>query len=526
MKYFVYCRKSQESDDRQTLSLESQQQEVDQLIASESVEIVDTYVEAFSAKSPGRPLFNEMLDRIERGEADGIIAWHPDRLARNSMDGGRIIYLLDQGKLNDMKFCSYSFENSSQGKFMLNIIFGYSKYYVDSLSENVKRGLRTKLKKGWLPNRPPLGYLNCKNTGEIIVDFEHFKAVRGMFELLLSGKHSVASIHRIVSLDWAYKTPVRKRIGGKSPSFSGIHRILANPFYTGYIKWKGKIYDGAHTPVISKSEFKQVQVILGLAPKTRPQKYEFTYAGLLTCGSCGKAITAERKRKPSGLEYIYYHCTRVHTSPKCTQPSIEEKQLTVQIKAILKQIYLPKKIADWLLHQIENSFKGFDQGQENNLKRHDRAVAQLEQQISTLTDLRVRDMLTDQEFETKRNLLRLEFDAAVEKRDKIQSQKITFEPVRFLILLCNKAESWFSIADQPTKQKLLRIICSNLQLVDKKVIFEAAKPFMEIHDLGESLIQRGEVDVVRTQIYISDDEIEKMENLLDNLAHQGMWPDV
>ena len=129
MKYFVYCRKSQESDDRQTLSLESQQQEVDQLIASESVEIVDTYVEAFSAKSPGRPLFNEMLDRIERGEADGIIAWHPDRLARNSMDGGRIIYLLDQGKLNDMKFCSYSFENSSQGKFMLNIIFGYSPIY-------------------------------------------------------------------------------------------------------------------------------------------------------------------------------------------------------------------------------------------------------------------------------------------------------------------------------------------------------------------------------------------------------------
>ena len=80
-----------------------------------------------------------MMDCIQQGQAEGIIAWHPDRMARNSMDGGRIIYLLDQGRLTDLKFCTYSFENNAQGKFMLNIIFGYSKLYVDNLSENVAR---------------------------------------------------------------------------------------------------------------------------------------------------------------------------------------------------------------------------------------------------------------------------------------------------------------------------------------------------------------------------------------------------
>jgi DNA invertase Pin-like site-specific DNA recombinase len=81
-----------------------------------------------------------MLDRICLGEAQGILAWHPDRLARNSVDGGRIIYLLDTGKLKDLKFPTFWFDSTPQGKFMLNIAFGQSKYYIDNLSENIRRG--------------------------------------------------------------------------------------------------------------------------------------------------------------------------------------------------------------------------------------------------------------------------------------------------------------------------------------------------------------------------------------------------
>jgi len=78
-----------------------------------------------------------MLSRIEKGEANGILAWHPDRLARNSVDGGKIIFLVDSGKIQSLKFPTFWFEATPQGKFMLSVAFGQAKYYTDNLRENI-----------------------------------------------------------------------------------------------------------------------------------------------------------------------------------------------------------------------------------------------------------------------------------------------------------------------------------------------------------------------------------------------------
>lgn len=99
MKYFIYCRKSSEAEDRQVLSLPAQQKELLELSQEQNLQVIGVYSESGSAHKIGRPKFNEMLKRIEKGEANGIIVWDESRLARNSLDGGKIIYMMDLGQI-------------------------------------------------------------------------------------------------------------------------------------------------------------------------------------------------------------------------------------------------------------------------------------------------------------------------------------------------------------------------------------------------------------------------------------------
>jgi len=181
MKYFLYTRKSTDDEDRQVLSIEAQLAELKEFAAKEKLAIAASFTEAKTAKEPGRTQFAEMLRRLEAGEAQGIISWHPDRLARNPIDGGQVIYLVDREIIKSLKFPTFWFEDTPQGKFMLNIAFGQSKYFIDNLSENVKRGLRQKLRRGEWPGWAPIGYLNDYKNHTIIKDTDKSAYIKKVF---------------------------------------------------------------------------------------------------------------------------------------------------------------------------------------------------------------------------------------------------------------------------------------------------------------------------------------------------------
>ena len=143
-KYFLYARKSTEDDDKQVMSIEAQLFELREFARKENLEILEEFTESKSAKKPGREKFSEMMSRIESMDGAGILAWHPDRLARNSIDGGRIIYAVDTTKIISLRFPTFWFEPTPQGLFMLQVAFGQSKYYSDNLRQNVQRGFRQK----------------------------------------------------------------------------------------------------------------------------------------------------------------------------------------------------------------------------------------------------------------------------------------------------------------------------------------------------------------------------------------------
>jgi len=507
MKYFLYCRKSTESEDRQILSIESQRNELERNFSMrDDVEIIGTYEESYSAKAPGRTLFDEMLKRIERGEAQGIIAWHPDRLARNSIDGGKIIYLLDRKLLADVKFANFTFENNPQGKFMLSIIFGYSKYYVDNLSENVKRGNRAKIARGWRPNKAPLGYKNDKETKTIIPDPGHFETIKRLFELALTGAYSIKELYRIAKDRWGYRTPKRKRSGGMPISVSAMYSLLSNPFYTGHFIWNGTLYPGKHETMIAMEEWRHLQKILGRPGEKKPQKHYFPYTGMIRCGACGLMVTAEHKMNRYGSRYIYYHCTKRKNGDRCGQPSIEARELESQIMSFLQRITIDERISKIAVDETLKSESDFEMDAKQITETILKSINNIEEQIKTLTDLRVRSLINDDEFVKRRQSLLIEQAGLSERMQKKEGATSWFEPLSSVVSFSNKAVLWFEQGEPETKRLILETVGSNYVLTNKKLNIEAAKPFVVFAKSPYIFNLCGYVKDVRTLIALGDPE--------------------
>lgn len=522
MKYFMYCRKSTESEDRQVLSIASQREELERALSGRSeVQVVHVFEESFSAKAPGRPIFDEMLRRIVKGEAEGILAWHPDRLARNSLDGGRIIHLLDQGSLKDLKFSSFTFENNPQGKFMLSIIFGYSKYYVDNLSENIKRGYRAKVARGWRPGYAPLGYRNDHETGTIVADGEHFETVKRILKLAVLGTYSVKSMLFMINEDWGYRLPNSKRHKGRPLSMSTLYKILGNPFYTGHFLWHGQLYQGKHEPMITMDEFRRIRESFSRVDKPKPQKNVFPFTGLIRCGSCGLMVTAEHQVNRYGSHYTYYHCTKRNVGPKCAEKYVSADQLFSQFSRFLERITPGDAEALALTQSVVSSYdeQPASTGRaQSALARIREQEEMLRKQLTNLNDLRIRDLVTDGDFLVRKRDLEIELAATGERVTNIEKNESSFEPSMLLISFQKQAVNWFRRGTDNLRREIATAVGSNYVLKEEKLTGEAKSPFsLRVEEPRFSYMSRYVYDI-RTRFEQKDPELMDLLNRVERIT--------
>jgi len=342
VKYCLYARKSTESEERQVLSIDSQIKEMLELAEREGLEIVTMKRESHSAKETGqRPVFNEIVDEINEGKFNGILTWAPDRISRNAGDLGKIVDLMDAGKLHEIRTFGQRFTNSPSEKFLLMILGSQAKLENDNRGVNVRRGLRTRAEMGLWAGLAPLGYLNqymMDKKCQVIVDPIRSPIIKQMFEKVAYEKWSGRKLYNWLRFELNFHTR-----GNKPMTLSSVYRTLDNPFYYGVFErplGSGNWYTGKHTPLITKEIFDQTQAQLTRDKIVRETK-EFAFTKLFTCGYCGSGISAEEKWKQlkggGANRYIYYSCSRARDR-NCKNKYIREEDLITELLKILDKV--------------------------------------------------------------------------------------------------------------------------------------------------------------------------------------------
>lgn len=496
MKYFLYARKSTEEEEKQALSLDTQLEKARELFPG--LELIELPPESASAFKPNnRPIFEDMLKRIDAGEAHGIVAWHPDRLSRNELDAAAVTYRLRTGKILDLKFGSYTFDNSPEGIMMLQMVMSQSQYFSSKLSKDVKRGNEKKVKMGWKPGWSPTGYLNTpekdKGTKVIVIDPERFDLVRKMWDLMLTGMYSVPQILEIANEDWGFRTKKTRKQGGTPLSRSGLYGIFTNPFYAGWFRYNGELCKGEHKAMITLAEYDRVQSLLGSKGKPRPKQHNITYRGPIFCGECDCGVTAEIKNKyikstGETRSYTYYHCT--HKRACSQRGSVTESKIEDTIKTTLDSITILPEFRDWALEVLRDNNDQEIKERTHVHKSQAKALLSTQKQLDNLTKMRLRDLLTDEEYIEQREELTGEVRKLKESlRDTEDRAEKWLELTEQAFDFATNARRNFENGDEKTRREIFYSLGNTFTLKDKELNIELHKWFVPIQKAYPKLEQ-------------------------------------
>ena len=468
MQYFLYARKSTDVEDKQILSIEAQLTELRALARQEKLEIVEEFVEKKSAKMPGRPVFSEMMARIQKGEAQGIVCWKIDRLARNPVDGGQIQWLLQNKVIAHIQTHDRGYF-PTDNVLMMSMEFGMANQYIRDLSVNTARGLRAKARQGHFPGTAPFGYLNNPRTKTIVIDRKKAPVIKASFELYAKGDSKGDKISQFL-----FKNGIKSR-GGFPLHKNRVKFIFQNPFYYGQFLYAGELYEGKHPPIITKALFDKVQKVLlerghSQVAKTKPQ----IFCGLMSCGECGMAITAEVHEKHhkngNSHRYVYYHCTK-KSAARCSQSYVREEQLTADFSSILSPYVLPQEWAEDFRHRMQSDEREGGRATANAVNNLREQAEDIERKLDRLMDVYIAQDIERDAYLSKRRALMSDKRTLEEQIARLERDgNAWLEPMREWI---NHSEMLEEIQKDPSlpakKSALQKIFGSNLKLQNQKV---------------------------------------------------------
>ena len=512
IKYFTYARKSQEGEEKQVQSIPDQLREAEVVAKRYNIKVVDILTEEGSAKEPNkRPIFEEMLERIKRGEANGIICWNLNRLSRNPVDSGKLQWMLQQGLIQSILTPSREYKPNDNA-IIFSVESGGANQFILDLKVGVNRGLASKVKKGQAPILAPLGYLNTKHEvrGEnyIIKDPGRFDLVRKIWDLMLTGEYSIPKLLKIVNDDWGMRTRKYKRRGGVPINKSTMYNIFTNIFYTGLFVYRGETGNGVHEPMITIDEFDKVQILLGRYGRPRAKSHAFAYTGTMVCAECGSGITACEKTKlvkTTGKlkSYTFYYCSHRKNGVKnnCTQRAyIPLVKMEEMIKEEIDKYTISEKFRDWALRILQEEHSEEANEREAIYKSQLGALETTQKELDALITMRMRDFIDDEQYVSRKKELTGKIVVMTQKVAETQKRahnwlQYTEDAFNF----AHRAKATFEDPETTLEEKksIFMTLGGNYTVKDEKLSISQCiylEPIAEKREAIESEISRWELE--------------------------------
>ena len=478
LRYIAYVRKSSEDEERQVLSKEAQADKIRESFPK--LNIVDFVDESKSAFEPDkRKVFKQVLEMLDSGKIDGIIAWHPDRLSRNEVDASAITYRIRTGAIKDLKFANFTFDNSPEGIMMLQLTMSQSQYFSAKLSKDVKRGNEKKRKMGGITGKAPEGYLNDRLKKTVYKDPKRWPLLRQAVDMMLTGEYSVPVILNWLNNEKGYRTLKRNKRGGGELSRASLYRIFNNVRYAGWIQDPYNpetMYPADYPPLMTQAEFDRIQSLLGSkAAKKFATRKQFALRGLVRCGDCGCMITAqsqEKKLKGGGSNtHTYYHCTRKSKLRKCSQNySVTEDKLYNQCEELLNDYELSPELYAWSMEALSEMLEQEKPERESAAAMQSHAVADIEAQLDRLLEMSMKGMVDDETFISKSSKLKAQLkELHKQQADNAKRVENWCDFMSDTFLKLTGANAKFVNGEFADKKEILLAIGQNPILLDGKL---------------------------------------------------------
>jgi DNA invertase Pin-like site-specific DNA recombinase len=462
-QYFAYTRVSTVKQGEHGVSLQEQKSEIERYALQKGLAISEWFEERETAAKIGRKLFTQLMQRLRKGEAAGVIIHKIDRSARNLRDWVDIGQLTDDGI--EVHFTREALDmQSSSGRLSADVQAVVAANYIRNLREETIKGFYGRLKQGLYPLPAPLGYLDAGGGKPKTADPIRGPRVKTAFELYASQEFSQYSL----ALEMERRGLRTK--SGLPVSKNTLAGILSNPFYFGLLRIRkgDKSFAGAHQPLITRKLFDTVQDVLhGRAVRSKPSKREFIYSRLIRCQACGRSLIAEMQKA-----HVYYRCH----SGSCNGTSLREEKIDAALLKLFGRLRLhPEELKDLDLYWKER--------QASATQGHQRMIAEFEIRLAAVNERlnRLMDALLDGHIDPdlfgqrKTALLSERLDYENQIRELRADPNTLLKRVEEFVELAKTACLLFENGNRQEKRQMLQLAMSNRSALGKTLDF-ALKP--------------------------------------------------